>query len=102
MRRPGLVHAALLALLLLLLDSSKGTLAAPNNGSEALAKAASEKEVLPTPEDPRDADGEDDFFFCSLPSWPMGSTAIGIEPRNGVFLRVIAPTATPGPRKHHK
>ena len=61
-RPPGLVHAALpLLLLLLLLDPSKrGALAAPNNGSAALAKAASEKEALPTPEDPRDADGEDD------------------------------------------
>ena len=71
MRRPGLVHAALLALLLLLLDSSEGTLAAPNNGSEALAKVASEKEVLPTPEDPRDADGEVDFFsvLCRAGRW---------------------------------
>lgn len=69
MRRYGLVPAAaLLALLLLLNLSSGGVFAAPNNGSAAIAKAASEKEVLPAPEDPRDADGELKMiyylFFC--------------------------------------
>ena len=63
MRCSGPLQAALLALLLLLLDPSKGAFAAPNNGSAALAKAASEKEVLPTPEDPRDADGEEAVFL---------------------------------------
>ena len=101
MRRPaGLVSAALLALLLLLLDSStRGALAAPNNGSAALAKAASEMEVLPTPEDPRDADGEDDdsirfslfFPLCRAGHWT--ETAMGIESRIGIFLGSMAPTA---------
>ena len=63
MMRHGLVPAALLALthLLLLLQPlnlSSGAFAAPNNGSAALAKAASEKEAPSAPEDPRDADGE--------------------------------------------
>ena len=59
MMRHGLVPAALLALLLLQpLNLSSGAFAAPNNGSAALAKAASEKEAPSAPEDPRDADGE--------------------------------------------
>ena len=73
-RRLGLVPAAL-ALLLLLLPST--ALAAPNNGTAAIAKAAAEKEALPTPEDPRDADGKIRSFF--LPSWPTTvGTAIGV------------------------
>ena len=69
--RHGLVPAALLALLLLLLNPSSGVFAAPSNGSAAIAKAASEKEVPPAPEDPRDADGEEDDCFLSSPSWPL-------------------------------
>ena len=67
MRRCCLGHAAALLALLLL----SGAFAVPNNGSAAIAKAASEKEVLPAPEDPRDADGElkmIDYLFLT-PSW---------------------------------
>ena len=82
-KKLGLVPAALLGVLLLLPSSA---LAAPNNGSAALAKAASEKEVLPAPEDPRDADGKKKMFHPSIPpSWPIdGKAAIGIESPPGL------------------